>query len=105
MDELSPEVLGHADSVYEHTLGEDKYTFVEGVKNPHSCTILIKGPNDHTIAQIKDAVRDGLRAVKNVIDDGSVVPGVCECGCGGGWGVKCVCVCGGGGAACCRERD
>ncbi len=36
---------------------------------------MIKGPNDHTIAQIKDAVRDGLRAVKNVYDDKAVVPG------------------------------
>lgn len=71
-------MLGHAGVVYEHTLGEDKYTFVEDVKHPHSCTILIKGPNDHTIAQIKDAVRDGLRAVKNTIDDKAVVPG--------GWG-------------------
>jgi hypothetical protein len=33
----------------------------------------IAGPNDHTIAQIKDAVRDGLRAVKNTIEDESVV--------------------------------
>lgn len=134
---------GHAGCVYEHVLGEDKYTFVEDVKHPHSCTILIKGPNDHTIAQvwgcchqlicswgpappcmlstccsvcalqqqsrstlklavntcqnlvgfssvckpagvpmllpcvlqIKDAVRDGLRAVKNVIDDKAVVLG------------------------------
>lgn len=31
------------------------------------------GPNDHTIAQIKDAVRDGLRAVKNTIEDESIV--------------------------------
>ncbi|KAJ6364837.1 hypothetical protein OIU76_029747 [Salix suchowensis] len=53
----------------------EKYTFVENVKNPHSCTILIKGPNDHTIAQIKDAVRDGLRAVKNTIEDEAVVLG------------------------------
>lgn len=59
-------------------LGEEKYTFVEGVKNPHSCTILIKGPSDHVIAQIKDAVRDGLRAVKNGIDDGGVIPGAFE---------------------------
>lgn len=28
------------------------------------------GPNKHTLTQLKDAVRDGLRAVKNVIDDG-----------------------------------
>lgn len=45
------------------------YTFVEGVRNPFSCTILIKGPNKHTIAQIKEACRDGLRAVKNVLTD------------------------------------
>lgn len=38
-------------------------------------TLLIKGPNGHTITQIKDAVRDGLRSVYNMIVDGSVVPG------------------------------
>eukprot|EP00761_Pharyngomonas_kirbyi_P008894 gb/GECH01008906.1/.p1 GENE.gb/GECH01008906.1/~~gb/GECH01008906.1/.p1 ORF type:complete len:534 (+),score=126.78 gb/GECH01008906.1/:1-1602(+) len=75
VEDLSPEVLGHADRVYEYVLGEEKYTFVEGVQNPFSCTILLKGPNKHTIAQLKDAVRDGLRAVKNTIDDGCVVPG------------------------------
>jgi len=75
VDGLTTAVLGHADEVYEHVLGEEKYTFVEGVKNPFSCTILIKGPNKHTIEQIKDAVRDGLRAVKNTIEDGFVVPG------------------------------
>jgi T-complex protein 1 subunit zeta len=41
-EELSPEVLGWAGAVYEHVLGEEKYTFVEDVRNPHSCTILIK---------------------------------------------------------------
>ncbi|KAK7829248.1 LOW QUALITY PROTEIN: hypothetical protein U0070_012719 [Myodes glareolus] len=44
-DDLNPECLGHA------------------------------GPNKHTLTQIKDAIRDGLRAVKNAIDDGCVVPG------------------------------
>lgn len=38
-------------------------------------TLLIKGPNSHTISQIKDAVRDGLRSVYNMIVDKSVVPG------------------------------
>lgn len=72
---LSVDDLGHADEVYEVSLGEEKYTFVEGVKNPRSCTILINGPNEHTIAMIKDAIRDGLRSVKNVYDDQCVVPG------------------------------
>lgn len=38
--------------------------------NPLSVTLLIKGPNKHTLIQIKDALRDGLRAVKNAIEDG-----------------------------------
>jgi T-complex protein 1 subunit zeta len=74
-DDLSEKDLGFAESVIEETLGDDKYTYIEGVKNPFSCTILVKAGNDYTIAQIKDAVRDGLRAVKNVFDDDGVLPG------------------------------
>uniref|UniRef100_A0A2K6B7F6 Uncharacterized protein n=1 Tax=Macaca nemestrina TaxID=9545 RepID=A0A2K6B7F6_MACNE len=74
-DDLSPDCLGHAGLVYEYTLGEEKFTFIEKCNNPRSVTLLIKGPNKHTLIQIKDAVRDGLRAVKNAIDDGCVVPG------------------------------
>jgi len=75
VDDLSEDVLGYAGHIYEHVLGEAKYTFVEDVANPTSVTILIKGPNKHTLTQIKDAVRDGLRAVKNAIDDNCVIPG------------------------------
>lgn len=75
VDDLDEKDLGYAEKVYEHVLGEDKYTFVEGCKNPLSCTILIKGQNDHTIAQIKDSIRDGLRAVKNILDDQYYLPG------------------------------
>ncbi len=75
VDDLTPAVLGRAGEVYEHVLGEEKFTFVEGVTNPFSCTLLIKGPNKHTIEQVKDAVRDGLRAVKNTVQDGFVCRG------------------------------
>jgi len=75
VEDLEADCLGFADSVKQESLGEDKYTFVEGCRNPKSCTILLKGPDLHTIAQLKDAVRDGLRAVKNTIDDECVIPG------------------------------
>lgn len=75
VDDLTPEDLGWAGLVYEHQLGEEKYTFVEDVKDPKSVTLLIKGPNQHTIAQITDAVRDGLRSVYNTIVDKCVIPG------------------------------
>ncbi|XP_044771053.1 T-complex protein 1 subunit zeta isoform X2 [Neomonachus schauinslandi] len=74
-DDLNPDCLGYAGLVYEYTLGEEKFTFIEKCNNPRSVTLLIKGPNKHTLTQIKDAIRDGLRAVKNAIDDGCVVPG------------------------------
>jgi T-complex protein 1 subunit zeta len=75
VDDLDIDDLGSADAVYEQVLEEEKYTFIEGVKNPHSCTILCKGPNEHSIAQMKDAIRDGLRSVLNTVEDGCVIPG------------------------------
>ncbi|KAF4012093.1 hypothetical protein G4228_004004 [Cervus hanglu yarkandensis] len=75
VEDLSVDCLGHAGLVYEYTLGEEKYTFIEDCINPRSVTLLVKGPNKHTLTQIKDAVRDGLRAIKNAIEDGCVVPG------------------------------
>ncbi|KAI6648211.1 T-complex protein 1 subunit zeta-like [Oopsacas minuta] len=74
-DELTSDCLGYAGVVYQHTLGEDTYTFIEDVKNPASVTILIKGPNNHSIVQIKDAIHDGLRAVMNAIEDECIIPG------------------------------
>lgn len=75
VDDVEESDLGFAKLVYEQSLGDDKYTFIEGVENPFSCTILIKGPNDYSIAQTKDAIRDGLRAVTNTIHDKAVIPG------------------------------
>lgn len=74
-DDLTEEQLGHAEVLYEHVLGEEKYTFIEGVQNPHSCTILLRGPTLQSIAAQKEAVRDGLRAAKLAIEDAHIVPG------------------------------
>jgi len=75
LEEMTPECLGYCEEFYEYVLGENKYSFLEGCKDPKSVTILIKAANKHTMTQIKDAVRDGLRAIKNTIDDGYLVPG------------------------------
>lgn len=75
VDDLEEDMLGWAGKIREETLGDDKFTFIEDAREPKSCTILIRGPNKHTIDQIKDATRDGLRAVKGAMDDGALVPG------------------------------
>jgi len=75
VEDLDESCLGQAGLVYEHVLGENKFTFVEQCLNPQSVTILLKAPNKHTLQQTKDACRDGLRSVKNALEDGCVVPG------------------------------
>ncbi|CAG0887175.1 unnamed protein product [Cyprideis torosa] len=75
VDELTPEVLGYAGVIYEHVLGDNKFTFIEEVKDPKSVTVLLKGAAKHERTQMKDALRDGLRAIKNYMDDACYVPG------------------------------
>ncbi|EGV61869.1 T-complex protein 1 subunit zeta [Yamadazyma tenuis] len=75
VDDLSPEVLGYSGLVYENSIGEDKFTYITENKDPKSVTVLIRGSNNYIIQQTKDAVRDGLRSIKNVLHDKSVVPG------------------------------
>jgi len=75
VESLTKECLGYAEDVYEHVLGEEKFTFVEGCKNPKSVTVLLKGSTKYVLTQLKDALRDGLRSINNAIEDGCVIPG------------------------------
>lgn len=40
-----------------------RYTFVEDVKNAKACTVLIKGPNQHTIDQVRSGTKWWLSCV------------------------------------------
>ncbi len=53
IEDLDESCLGYAGVVYEHVLGENKFTFVEECKNPRSVTILMKASNRHTLTQMK----------------------------------------------------
>jgi T-complex protein 1 subunit zeta len=75
VEDIEVDCLGWAGKIREEGLGDDRFTFVEDVKAGRSCTILIRGPNKHTIQQINDATRDGLRAVKSAMEDKALVPG------------------------------
>jgi T-complex protein 1 subunit zeta len=75
VENLTPDCLGFAGHVWETAIGDDHWTYIEDVKDPRSVTILMRGPNNHTLKQMQDAVRDGLRAVNNAIKDGCAIAG------------------------------
>mmetsp|Transcript_44714 Transcript_44714/g.50486 ORF Transcript_44714/g.50486 Transcript_44714/m.50486 type:complete len:546 (-) Transcript_44714:89-1726(-) len=75
LQDIEESQLGYAGKVSQVTLGEDKFTFVEDCKKAKSCTMLLQGPNEHSLNQAKDAIKDGLRALKNGLEDNAVISG------------------------------
>ncbi|VEU33920.1 unnamed protein product [Pseudo-nitzschia multistriata] len=75
LQDIDESQLGYAGKVSQITLGEEKYTFVEDCEKAESCTMLLQGPNEHSLNQAKDAIKDGLRALKNALEDNAVVAG------------------------------
>ena len=74
LENLSESHLGWAGIVREHMIGEEKYTILENTPNKKSSTILIQGHTDYAIAQMKGAIKDGLRVAKTLIKTRSYVP-------------------------------
>merc|ERR1711998_616650 len=72
VDDLTADCLGSAGLVYEYNLGDEKFTFMEELKDPNSCTVLIRGPNSFSIGLINESLRDGLRAVKNTLETSNI---------------------------------
>ncbi|KAH8400473.1 hypothetical protein KR222_001090 [Zaprionus bogoriensis] len=75
LEDLGEQHLGFAGLVYQQQQADTKYTFVQKCRNPSSVTVVIRAPAAYQITTIKDAIRDGLHAIKNAIDDGCLVPG------------------------------
>lgn len=75
VDDLSPQCLGFAGKVTEESYKGQKYVYVDEVKDPKAVTIVVNGVNDQVAGLITDGVKDSLRALKQAIDDGKVLPG------------------------------
>jgi len=72
--DLTPEDLGHADLVEERKIAGESMIFVEGCKNPKAVTILIRGGTEHVIDEVERALEDAIKVVKDVMEDGYVLP-------------------------------
>jgi len=75
VDEMRSKDLGVAELVEERKLGEDKWVFVEGCKDPKAVTILIRGGTDKTIDEAERSIHDALSVVRDVVIKPKVVVG------------------------------
>ncbi len=73
--DLKPEDLGEAAVVEERKVGNDKMVFIEGVKNPKSVTILLRGANDMLLDEAERSIQDALHVLRNVMKDPKIVGG------------------------------
>ena len=75
LDDITEKDLGHADLVQQKKVETDKWVFIEGCKNPHSVTILIRGGSQRVVDEVDRSIHDSLMVVKDVIETPSIVTG------------------------------
>ena len=75
LDDITEKDLGHADLVQQKKVETDKWVFIEGCKNPHSVTVLIRGGSQRVIDEVDRSIHDSLMVVKDVIETPSIVTG------------------------------
>ncbi|MHA1629663.1 MAG: thermosome subunit alpha [Candidatus Heimdallarchaeota archaeon] len=75
IDGIEESDLGHAKNVEERKIADDDFVFVEGCPNPKSVSILIRGGTDLIVDEAERSIHDALCVIRNIIQDGVVVPG------------------------------
>jgi thermosome len=75
LNDLSKNDLGYAEVVEERKIGDDKMTFIEGCKNPHSVAILIRGGTERIVDEAERSIHDALCVAKDVVEEPKVVAG------------------------------
>jgi thermosome len=72
---LTKSDLGKAAIVEEKKIGDDKWTFVEGCKNPKAVTIFIRGGSQRVVDEAERSMHDAIMVVKDVLQNPAIVAG------------------------------
>jgi thermosome len=75
LEGLTENDLGYAELVEERKIGDDKMTFIEGCKNPHSVAILIRGGTERFVDEAERSVHDALCVVRDVVQEPKILAG------------------------------
>ncbi len=75
LDDLTKSDLGQAALVEERKIENDKWTYVEGCKNPKAVTIFIRGGSQKVIDEAERDVHDAVMVIKDVLEKPGIVGG------------------------------
>jgi chaperonin GroEL (HSP60 family) len=74
-EDLTAKDLGHAALVEERKIEQDRWTFIEGAKNPKAVTILIRGGTQRIVDEAERSIHDALMVTKDVLEKPAIVAG------------------------------
>jgi archaeal chaperonin len=75
LDGLTKADLGEASLVEERKVQDDKWTFVEGCRNPKALTIFIRGGSQRVVDEAERSMHDAIMVVKDVLQNPAIVAG------------------------------
>ncbi|MFP4050465.1 MAG: thermosome subunit alpha [Thermoplasmata archaeon] len=75
LNDLEEEDLGKAGRVHERTVAGDKMTFVEGIEDGKSVSLLLRGGTEHVVDELERAIKDSIKVISVAIEDGAILPG------------------------------
>ncbi|MGQ0795134.1 MAG: thermosome subunit beta [Nitrosopumilaceae archaeon] len=75
IDDLTSKDLGSAEHVEQKKVEADKWVFIEGCRNPHAVTLLLRGGSQRVVDEVDRSMHDSLMVVKDVIEKPAIVAG------------------------------
>jgi chaperonin GroEL (HSP60 family) len=75
LEDLTKSDLGGAKIVEERKLGDDKWVFIEGCKDPKAVTVLVRGGTEKIVDEAERSLHDALCVVRDVVQEPKIVAG------------------------------
>ena len=75
LDDITSKDLGSAEHVEQRKVETDKWVFIEGCRNPHAVTLLLRGGSQRVVDEVDRSIHDALMVVKDVIEKPAIVAG------------------------------
>ena len=73
--EIDASDLGYADTVELRKIEDEEMTFIMGVKEPKTVSVLVRGGTNHVADEVERSLVDAWSVVKVAIEDGMMVTG------------------------------